>query len=106
MQIAIVFDFAGAMLLGRVVTANDVADMNSFSANPEVYAYGMICACTAGTFWLAVASRMGVNVSGTHFISMPIAPSIHRLKINRIRNLESQILHSTAQFCAEHYVPE
>ncbi|KAG0557498.1 hypothetical protein M758_11G131600 [Ceratodon purpureus] len=69
--IAIVFDFLGAMLLGRVVTntiANGVADINSFSANPEVYAYGMICACAAGTFWIAVASRLGVNVSGTHFI--------------------------------------
>jgi len=66
-----VFDFLGAMLLGRVVTntiASGVADINSFTANPEVYAYGMICACTAGFFWIAVASRLGVNVSGTHFI--------------------------------------
>lgn len=70
-QIAIVFDFLGAMLLGRVVTntiASGVADINSFSANPEVYAYGMICACIAGTIWIAVASKIGVNVSGTHFI--------------------------------------
>ncbi|XP_024360721.1 uncharacterized protein [Physcomitrium patens] len=69
--IAIVFDFLGAMLLGRVVTntiASGVADINSFSANPEVYAYGMICACIAGTIWIAVASKIGVNVSGTHFI--------------------------------------
>ncbi|BBN07151.1 solute carrier family 20 (sodium-dependent phosphate transporter) [Marchantia polymorpha subsp. ruderalis] len=69
--IAIVFDFLGAILLGRVVTstiASGVADLNSFLGNPEVYAYGMICACTAGSFWLAVASRIGVNVSGTHFI--------------------------------------
>lgn len=68
---AVVFDFLRAMLLGRVVTstiASGVADINSFTANPELYAYGMICACAAGTFWIAVASRMGVNVSGTHFI--------------------------------------
>lgn len=71
LQIAIVFDFLGAILLGRVVTstiASGVADINAFIGNPEVYAYGMICACTAGSFWLAVASRIGVNVSGTHFI--------------------------------------
>ncbi|BFI29884.1 solute carrier family 20 (sodium-dependent phosphate transporter) [Marchantia polymorpha subsp. ruderalis] len=70
-MIAIVFDFLGAILLGRVVTstiASGVADINAFIGNPEVYAYGMICACTAGSFWLAVASRIGVNVSGTHFI--------------------------------------
>ncbi|BBN07402.1 solute carrier family 20 (sodium-dependent phosphate transporter) [Marchantia polymorpha subsp. ruderalis] len=69
--IAVVFDFLGAILLGRVVTstiASGVADLNSFLGNPEVYAYGMICACTAGSFWLAVASRVGINVSGTHFI--------------------------------------
>lgn len=71
LQIAVVFDFLGAILLGRVVTstiASGVADLNSFLGNPEVYAYGMICACTAGSFWLAVASRVGINVSGTHFI--------------------------------------
>ncbi|OAE28085.1 hypothetical protein AXG93_136s1000 [Marchantia polymorpha subsp. ruderalis] len=75
-MIAIVFDFLGAILLGRVVTstiASGVADINAFIGNPEVYAYGMICACTAGSFWLAVASRIGVNVSGTHFIEKPEA---------------------------------
>lgn len=69
LQIAILFDFLVAILLGRVVTstiASGVADLNSFLGNPEVYAYGMIC--TAGSFWLSVASRIGVNVSGTHFI--------------------------------------
>eukprot|EP00243_Klebsormidium_subtile_P006301 TRINITY_DN2648_c0_g1_i1.p1 TRINITY_DN2648_c0_g1~~TRINITY_DN2648_c0_g1_i1.p1 ORF type:complete len:251 (+),score=49.77 TRINITY_DN2648_c0_g1_i1:283-1035(+) len=69
--IASIFEFAGALLLGRVSTntiAGGIADINAFAEDPEVYAYGMICALLVGTIWQGLASRIGVNVSATHSI--------------------------------------
>ncbi|KAK9815833.1 hypothetical protein WJX72_010493 [[Myrmecia] bisecta] len=69
--IAAIFEFAGALLLGRVSTATiagGIADYNSFTRYPEVFAYGMVCALLVGTFWLAYASWAGLNVSSTHSI--------------------------------------
>jgi sodium-dependent phosphate transporter len=45
--IAIVFEFAGALVLGRVITetiAGSIADPSVFSREPEVFAYGMCVA--------------------------------------------------------------
>jgi solute carrier family 20 (sodium-dependent phosphate transporter) len=45
--IAAVFEFVGALLLGRVSTciiAKGVADVKAFKINPEVYSYGIIYA--------------------------------------------------------------
>ena len=72
MQIASIFEFAGALLLGRVSTnviAGGIADINAFSAAPEAYAYGMVCALSVGTVWLIFTSWLGLNVSSTHSIS-------------------------------------
>ncbi|KAL2632062.1 hypothetical protein R1flu_016748 [Riccia fluitans] len=69
--IASVFEFAGALLLGRVSTntiASGIADITAFQRDPEVYAYGMVCALTVGTVWLIFTSYMGLNVSSTHSI--------------------------------------
>lgn len=44
-QIAAVFEFGGALLLGRVVTstiAGGIADPAVFARQPEVYAYGKL----------------------------------------------------------------
>lgn len=71
LQIASVFEFAGALLLGRVSTntiASGIADINSFTRDPEVYAYGMVCALGVGTVWLVLTSYWGLNVSSTHTI--------------------------------------
>lgn len=71
-QIAAVFEFTGALLLGRVSTntiAGGIADISAFAANPEVYAYGMVCALTVGTIWQVFSSYMGLNTSATHTIS-------------------------------------
>jgi sodium-dependent phosphate transporter len=59
-------------VLGRVSTntiAGGIADVNSFTREPEVYAYGMSCALWVGTVWLIITSRLGLNVSSTHSIS-------------------------------------
>lgn len=72
MQIAAVFEFAGALVLGRVVTntiAGGIADINAFTRNPEIYAYGMVCALFVGGTWQILASYMELNVSATHSIS-------------------------------------
>lgn len=72
MQIASIFEFAGALLLGRVSTntiASGIADIESFNRDPEVYAYGMVCALGIGTVWLIITSYWGFNVSSTHSIS-------------------------------------
>ncbi|KAG6552741.1 hypothetical protein Mapa_005688 [Marchantia paleacea] len=69
--IASIFEFAGALLLGRVSTntiASGIADINSFTRDPEVYAYGMVCALGVGTVWLILTSYWGLNVSSTHSI--------------------------------------
>lgn len=70
-MIAAVFEFAGAMLLGRVVTntiAGGIADPKVFADAPEVYAYGMVCALGVGTVWQLIACYAGYNVSATHTI--------------------------------------
>lgn len=72
MQIAAIFEFAGALLLGRVSTntiAGGIASISAFQREPEVYSYGMCCALGVGTVWLVITSYMGLNVSSTHSIS-------------------------------------
>nr|WNH14453.1 phosphate transporter B 1;1 [Pteris cretica] len=69
--IAAIFEFIGALVLGRVSTntiAGGIADLSSFSREPEVYAYGMVCALGVGTVWLAITSYLELNVSSTHTI--------------------------------------
>lgn len=69
--IASIFEFTGALLLGRVSTdtiAGGIADINTFNDNPIVYAYGMMCTLLVGTIWLAITTKKGWNVSSTHSI--------------------------------------
>ncbi|TFJ83483.1 hypothetical protein NSK_005215 [Nannochloropsis salina CCMP1776] len=69
--IAAVFEFGGAMVLGRVSTqtiAGSIANPEEFQDNPMIYAYGMASTLFVGTVWLAVASYYGWNVSSTHSI--------------------------------------
>ena len=76
-QIAAIFEFAGALLLGRVSTntiAGGIASITAFQRQPEIYAYGMCCALGVGTIWLIITSKLGLNVSSTHSISEPSLP--------------------------------
>lgn len=69
--IAIVFEFVGALVLGRVVTsviAGSIARPEVFNSEPEIYAYGMVVALAVGFFWQIAASYLGYNVSATHSI--------------------------------------
>lgn len=69
--IAIIFEFTGAMVLGRVSTnviAKGVADVGAFDDNPAAYAYGMVVALASGGLYQLWASYAGYNVSATQSI--------------------------------------
>ena len=69
--IAAVFEFLGAMVLGRVSTstiAGGIADIKAFKNQPFAYSYGMMWTLMAGGLWQGWASKNGLNVSATHSI--------------------------------------
>jgi solute carrier family 20 (sodium-dependent phosphate transporter) len=78
LQIAAIFEFVGALVLGRVSTnviAGGIADISEFTREPEIYAYGMICALVVGAVWQILACYMELNVSATHSISTRLPSS-------------------------------
>lgn len=69
--IAAIFEFGGSLLLGRVSTnviAGGIADINAFTREPEMYAYGMMIALLVSGVWNILASYWELNVSATHSI--------------------------------------
>jgi phosphate/sulfate permease len=71
-QLAAIFEFGGALLLGRVSTGviqGGIANLTTFQSEPAVYAYGMVCALAVGGVWQGIASYLELNVSATHSIS-------------------------------------
>lgn len=69
--IAIIFEFTGALVLGRVITetiAGNIADPAVFQREPEIFAYGMMVALFIGGVWQILASYFEMNVSATHSI--------------------------------------
>ena len=77
-QIAAIFEFAGAMTLGRVVTgtiSGGIASSDAFKKDPDIFMYGMLSALTAATIWLYYATYMEWPVSTTHSISASARPA-------------------------------
>ncbi len=69
--IAIVFEFAGAVLAGGHVTKTirkGIIDPSSIIDHPEILIYGMLAALLAAAVWLMIASAKGWPVSTTHSI--------------------------------------
>ena len=74
--IASIFEFTGAMVLGRVSTsviAGGIADIKVFQNASDcngalVYGYGMMWTLIVGGLWQGYASYAGFNVSATHSI--------------------------------------
>ena len=69
--IAIVFEFAGAVLAGGNVTSTirkGIIDPTTIVATPEILVYGMLAALLAAAVWLMIASSRGWPVSTTHSI--------------------------------------
>lgn len=72
LQIACVFDFIGALALGRVtqdVIKSGIAKTDTFSREPEMYAYGMMIVMFVSAVWQGIGCYYGWNVSGGHSIS-------------------------------------
>jgi phosphate/sulfate permease len=58
-------------LLGRGVTdtvRSKIVDQKAFEDQPEILAFGMLCALTAAGTWLLVATYFELPVSTTHSI--------------------------------------
>ncbi len=69
--IAIIFEFAGAVLAGGEVTATvrkGILDASIFVDSPHLLVYGMLAALLSAGFWLLIASSVGWPVSTTHSI--------------------------------------
>ncbi len=69
--IAIVFEFAGAVLAGGNVTntiRKGIIDPTLIIDQPEILVYGMLAALLAAAVWLMIASTKGWPVSTTHSI--------------------------------------
>jgi len=69
--IAVIFEFAGAVLAGGEVTATvrkGILDAGAFANNPELLVYGMLASLLAAATWLLIASSLGWPVSTTHSI--------------------------------------
>jgi PiT family inorganic phosphate transporter len=69
--IAIIFEFAGAVLAGGHVTSTirkGIIDPTSIVNSPEILVYGMLASLLAAAFWLMIASWKGWPVSTTHSI--------------------------------------
>jgi len=69
--IAIVFEFAGAILAGGHVTKTirkGIIDPTTIIDRPEILVYGMLAALLAAAVWLMIASFKGWPISTTHSI--------------------------------------
>lgn len=69
--IAIVFEFAGAVIAGGNVTKTirkGIIDPTAIISTPEILVFGMLAALLAAAVWLMIASSRGWPVSTTHSI--------------------------------------
>jgi len=69
--IAIIFEFAGAVIAGGNVTKTirkGIIDPTTIISTPEILVYGMLAALLAAAVWLMIASSRGWPVSTTHSI--------------------------------------
>ena len=69
--IAVIFEFAGAILAGGEVTATirkGILDAALFANEPHLLVYGMLASLLASGSWLLIASSLGWPVSTTHTI--------------------------------------
>ncbi|MEE9148439.1 MAG: inorganic phosphate transporter, partial [Candidatus Tectomicrobia bacterium] len=69
--VAMVFEFAGAVLVGTSVTgtiSKGIIDPTYFAAEPHLLMYGMLSTLLAAGIWLQLATTFGLPVSTTHSI--------------------------------------
>lgn len=69
--IASVFEFVGAIVLGRVSTSTlqgGIADITLYKEDPEMYAYGMMISLGVAGLLQILGSYLELNISSTHSI--------------------------------------
>ncbi|KAI7845415.1 hypothetical protein COHA_000968 [Chlorella ohadii] len=69
--VAAICEFGGSVLMGAGVVGTvrkGIADLNYFVNDPDIFAYGMLCAMMATGIWLLVATFWELPVSTTHSI--------------------------------------
>lgn len=69
--IASIFEFVGAIVLGRVSTntlQGGIADITQYKNDPEMYAYGMMISLGVAGFLQILGSYLELNISSTHSI--------------------------------------
>jgi inorganic phosphate transporter, PiT family len=69
--IALIFEFAGAVLGGKDVTEtirSGIINTNVLSHSPDILLYGMLTTLLAGAIWMLFASYISMPVSITHTI--------------------------------------
>ncbi|EAW12187.1 inorganic phosphate transporter [Aspergillus clavatus NRRL 1] len=71
MVLASIMEFGGSIGVGARVAdtiRTKIVDVKQFSDNPALLMLGMVCAITASSIYLTVATRLGLPVSTTHSI--------------------------------------
>ena len=71
MVIAIIFEFAGALLGGNHVTTTirtGIINLVELNGEPAIFIYGMLSTLLAGASWMLLASYLGMPVSITNAI--------------------------------------
>ncbi|KAH2080943.1 phosphate-sensing transcription factor [Aspergillus fumigatus] len=71
MVLASIMEFSGSIGVGARVTdtiRTKIVDVKAFEENPALLMLGMVCAVTASSIYLTVATRLGMPVSTTHSI--------------------------------------
>ncbi|KAI8465958.1 MAG: phosphate transporter family-domain-containing protein [Monoraphidium minutum] len=74
--VACVFEFLGAVLMGSGVAEtirSGITNIDYFYPQPEVLAYGMLCALAGTGVWMMIATYYGLPVSSTQAIVASIA---------------------------------
>ena len=69
--IAGIFEFAGAVLIGIHVTKtiqHRILDPTLFSANPNIYIYGMLAALLAAAIWISISTYYALPISTSQSI--------------------------------------
>ncbi len=76
MILAVIFEFTGAIVLGRVsaeTIAGGIAKQETFKENAPAFAYGMSITLWLGFLWQAYASYMVSDVVSEIILELPAA---------------------------------
>jgi solute carrier family 20 (sodium-dependent phosphate transporter) len=77
MLIATVMEFGGAVLVGSRVAdtiRSKILSVSAFKQQPAILMLGMMCALIGSSTWLTVGTKVGLPVSTTLVLLLPLSP--------------------------------